>query len=249
MLITDYATSRHLASRLELGVDHHLCKQRIGQTVEQIFSSICPDPQHTLTKLPALTAWEDMSVFYQSNRNKKIELNKLARTEGMLLTNWWLEQLHTTRFPLWERMTLFWHNHFVSGQKKVKATKLLYIQNQLFRKQALGNFGGLLHAVSKDPAMLIYLDSASNRKDSPNENFAREVMELFTLGVGNYTEQDIKEAARAFTGWSVDRDTGEFMFRKKLHDNGQKTILGKTGNFDGDDVLDISMPLTDIFEG
>jgi len=173
------------------------------------------------------------------NRQAQKEFQKLQRDHHAELSAWWLNEMLTTNSPLNERMTLFWHNHFVSGQKKVKVAKLLYIQNQLLRKQAMGNFGGLLHAVSKDPAMLIYLDSASNRKDSPNENFAREVMELFTLGVGNYTEKDIKEAARAFTGWSVDRDTGEFVFRKKMHDDGQKTILGKTGNFDGDDVLDI----------
>jgi uncharacterized protein (DUF1800 family) len=144
-----------------------------------------------------------------------------------------------TRSPLTERMTLFWHNHFVSSQQKVRYTRLMYEQNVLLRRHAVGNFGELLHAVSKDPAMVIYLDSASNRKGKPNENFAREVMELFTLGEGNYSEQDIKEAARAFTGWSVDPDSGEFMFRRPAHDDGVKTVLGRSGNFDGDAVLDI----------
>ena len=101
-------------------------------------------------------------------------------------------------------MTLFWHNHFVSSQQKVRSPQLMYRQNVLLRSHALGNFGELLHAVARDPAMVIYLDNASNRKGQPNENFAREVMELFTLGEGNYSEHDIKEAARAFTGWSID---------------------------------------------
>ena len=115
----------------------------------------------------------------------------------------------------------------------------MYRQNELLRRHALGNFGELLHAVARDPAMVIYLDSASNRKGQPNENFAREVMELFTLGEGNYEERDIKEAARAFTGWGIDLDTGEFLFRQPAHDDGVKTVLGRTGNLDGDAVLDI----------
>ncbi len=109
----------------------------------------------------------------------------------------------------------------------------------MLRKHALGRFDELLHAVAKDPAMLIYLDSASNRRGSPNENFAREVMELFTLGEGHYREDDVKQAARAFTGWSIDLDSGDYVFRRMLHDGGEKTVLGRTGNFDGDAVLDI----------
>ena len=136
-------------------------------------------------------------------------------------------------------MTLFWHNHFVSSQQKVKLAELMYRQNATLRANALGNFGEMLHAIARDPAMVIYLDNAQNRKGSPNENFAREVMELFTLGEGHYSERDIKEAARAFTGWSLDRERGEFVFRRGLHDYGSKTVLGRTGNFDGDDVIDI----------
>ena len=147
--------------------------------------------------------------------------------------------MRVTPSPLAERMTLFWHNHFTSSQQKVRYARLMYRQNVLLREHALGNFATLLHAVSKDPAMIIYLDSATNRKDKPNENFAREVMELFTLGEGNYTEADIREAARAFTGWSLEQDTMEFRNRPFLHDSGDKTVLGQRGRFDGDDVLDI----------
>ena len=147
--------------------------------------------------------------------------------------------MRVTGSPLTERMTLFWHNHFVSSEQKVRSPQLMYRQNALLRRHALGSFADLTHAIARDPAMVIYLDNASNRKGQPNENFAREVMELFTLGEGRYTEQDIKEAARAFTGWSIDPDRGEFLFREPAHDDGFKTVLGKSGNLKGDDVLNI----------
>ncbi len=160
-------------------------------------------------------------------------------TRGLELRGWWLQEMVTTPSPLTEKMVLFWHNHFVSSQQKVRQPQYLYRQNVLLREHALGNFGVFLHAIARDPAMVIYLDNASNRKGQPNENFAREVMELFTLGEGHYTERDIKEAARAFTGWSIDGEKGEFLFRPLAHDDGVKTVLGRTGNFDGDAVLDI----------
>jgi uncharacterized protein (DUF1800 family) len=173
------------------------------------------------------------------------EKKSLIREEAQKVVGmraWWLQEMLAAPTPadaLRERMTLFWHNHFVSSQQKVKSAPLLLQQNLLLRRHALGNFGELLHAVSKDPAMIIYLDSATNRKGSPNENFAREVMELFTLGEGHYSEQDIKEAARAFTGWSVEPETGEFKWRAPAHDTGVKQVLGAEGDFDGDAVLDI----------
>ncbi|MEO5701177.1 MAG: DUF1800 domain-containing protein [Casimicrobiaceae bacterium] len=159
--------------------------------------------------------------------------------DGLMLRSWWLQEMLVTPSPLTERMTLFWHNHFVSAQPKVRVTRLMLAQNTTLRAHALGNFGSLLHALAKDPAMIVYLDGAQNRKGAPNENFAREVMELFTLGEGHYTETDVKEAARAFTGWSLDRETGVFIVRPLLHDPGVKTIFGRTGRFDGDDVLDL----------
>ena len=142
-----------------------------------------------------------------------------------------------TSAPLAERMTLFWHNHFTSSLQKVRSPALMYRQNVLLRRHALGNFGELL-AASRDPAMLVYLDAASNRRGQPNENFAREVMD-FTLGEGQFREDDIREAARAFTGWSIDPASGEYLFRPRIHDSGEKTVLGRKGNFRGEDVLDI----------
>jgi uncharacterized protein (DUF1800 family) len=159
--------------------------------------------------------------------------------ESLVLRGWWLEEMVSTASPLTERMTLFWHNHFVSAQPKVRWPQLMYRQNALLRRHAGGNFRVLLHAVARDPAMVVYLDSATNRRGRPNENFAREVMELFVLGQGHYSEQDVKEAARAFTGFSLDPDTLEFVYRPGLHDDGVKQVLGQRGAFDGDRVLDI----------
>ena len=171
------------------------------------------------------------------------EERKQTQTRSAIaLRVWWVGAMLGATSPaeqLRERMTLFWHNHFVSSLQKVKSAKLMLDQNRLLRRHSLGNFGEMLHAVGKDPAMVVYLDSATNRRGSPNENFAREVMELFTLGEGHYSEQDIKEAARAFTGWSIEPATGEFRWRPFAHDGGRKTVLGVSGNMDGDAVLDI----------
>ncbi|MEJ7611899.1 MAG: DUF1800 domain-containing protein [Ferruginibacter sp.] len=147
----------------------------------------------------------------------------------------WMGLMINSKAQLREKMSLFWHGHFACRSRNGFFAQELV--NGL-RENALGNFGDMLRMVSKSPAMLQFLNNQQNRKGHPNENFAREVMELFTLGRGNYTEQDVKEGARAFTGWSFDL-TGQFSFRKFQHDAGQKTFLGNTGNFDGDAVLDI----------
>jgi uncharacterized protein (DUF1800 family) len=147
----------------------------------------------------------------------------------------WLREMVNSGAQLREKMAFFWHGHFACRNLNV-----FYQQGLLdiIRRNALGSFRDLLHEVSKSGAMIFFLNNQQNRKDHPNENFAREVMELFTLGRGHYTEHDIKEAARAFTGWSADLK-GEFVFRRLQHDFGNKTIFGKTGNYDGDDVLEM----------
>lgn len=177
-------------------------------------------------------------------RNQMSEAERLAlrdsrRAQGGELKAWWLREMLVSPTPLTEVMTLFWHNHFTSSLDKVKAPALLYRQNVLLRRHALGNFGALLRAIARDPAMLLYLDNARSRRRAPNENFARELLELFTLGEGNYTEADLKEAARAFTGWSLDPASGRFEFRPQWHDGGEKRILGRRGTFDGDAVIDL----------
>ena len=159
--------------------------------------------------------------------------------EGLELRGWWMAEMLVTPSPITERMTLFWHNHFVSSQQKVRFARLMFRQNATFRAHALGDFRILLRAAAREPAMLVYLDVAQNRRGQPNENFARELMELFTLGEGHYTEHDVREAARAFTGWSLERETGAFRFRPALHDAGTKTVLGRTDRLDGDAILDL----------
>lgn len=154
---------------------------------------------------------------------------------------WWINKmLHTDR-PLQEKMTLFWHGHFASAYSKVRQPELMFRQNQLFRRHALGNFKALTLAVSRDPAMILYLDNQTNRKGHANENYARELFELFTLGIGNYIEQDIHEAARAFTGWTTARLAGTFFFARRQHDDGTKTVFGKTGNWNGEDIVEMAV--------
>src|SRR5579862_363864 len=160
---------------------------------------------------------------------------------------WWVARMLVTQRPLQEKMTLFWHNHFATSGEKVGQGGMLYVQNELLRQNATGSFRDLLMQVSKDPAMLFWLDNQYNVKGHPNENFAREVMELFTLGIGNYTEKDIQEGARAFTGWSIQRTNrkegddnrpqASFLFRPNLHDDGDKSYLGASGNLSGEDVI------------
>src|SRR5262249_46886772 len=157
--------------------------------------------------------------------------------DGDRVRSWWLYCILQGGHPLREKLTLFWHNHFATSLAKVQNPALMFRQNCLLREYALGKFGPFLQAISRDPAMLLWLDSNSNVKGRPNENYAREVMELFSLGVGNYTEKDIREAARAFTGWHTDGEG--FRFKPAAHDDGPKTVLGKTGNWDGGDVVRI----------
>ena len=150
---------------------------------------------------------------------------------------WWAERMLDTDRPLEEKMALFWHGHFATAQNKVRDYRKMLGQIDMFERHATGNFGDLLIAVAQDPGMLYYLDAGVNVKGAANENFAREVMELFTMGVGNYTEQDVREAARAFTGWNF--ENLDFVVNTAQHDDGSKTFLGRTGDFDGVDVLDI----------
>ncbi len=173
---------------------------------------------------------------------------------------WWTQVLIRTKRPLQERMVVFWHNHFATSGVKVSSGYLLADQNEIFRRNATGKFSTLLSEVSKDPAMVYWLDNHLNVAGKPNENFAREVMELFTLGVGNYSEKDVQEAARAFTGWTfqkrarakpdaeIPRKT-RFVFNESDHDAGKKMVLGKTGDLSGEDVLDIlcQHPQTALF--
>ena len=177
------------------------------------------------------------AAFVRMNENERRRVRQRIRRQDQAqfarVRNWWVQRLLHSARPLEEKMTLFWHGHFTSSYRDVRSAKRMLRQNQLLRLHATSNFGELLHRVAADPAMLDYLDNNQNRRGRPNENFAREVMELFTLGEGKYSERDIKEAARAFTGMTFQRRTGRYFFNAFQHDSGVKTVFGKRGRFGG----------------
>ena len=187
-------------------------------------------------------SFRELKKMYEGKSPEEIkELRQkvmMANREAIeAVMGWWMKRMASGPHPLQEKLTLFWHGHFTSSAKDEKASSLIWNQNELLRRQCAGNYREFIRQISRDPAMLDYLNNSENRKEHPNENYARELMELFTLGIGNYTEPDIKQAARAFTGWAHDGD--DFVFRKGEHDDGSKNFFGYTGNFDGDDIIDI----------
>jgi len=233
------ADARHLVSRTGLGADWETIQRLQGRTREHAVNYIVrPHSPHT-PKPPRMTSWDVRQKMYESeNIRLKMDMYKRTVVEGDRLKQWWLNHMLETRSPLIERMTLFWHGHFTSSLDKIRQVELLYKQNQMLRRNSLGNFAHMLKAVAKDPAMTVYLDGYMNEKNSPNENFARELLELFTVGRGHYSEADVKQVARAFTGWSVDRFKMVYIFNRKEHDEGIKTVLGKPART-GDDVIRI----------
>lgn len=175
-----------------------------------------------------------------TEEERRKAFNDYQRDEREAVQNlkaWWLERMHKTERPLQEKLALFWHGHFATSAQKVKSSWHTHQLNEVFRTHAAGNFKALTIAVGQSPSMLRYLDNVQSTKRSPNENWARELMELFTLGQGQYSEDDIKNSARAFTGWSSDHE--RFRYREDAHDFGQKTFMGQTGDFDGWNIIDI----------
>jgi len=173
---------------------------------------------------------------------QQMQIGQARQKANLSTVSWWLDRMINSPAPLQEKMTLLWHGHFTSAMfQKGITPKDMIDQNWLFRSNALGNVRELAHSVSRDPAMLKYLDNARSDKDHPNENYARELMELFTLGIGNYTEHDVRESARAFTGYSVYGPLrgGGFYFNPKMHDDGSKTFLNARGPMDGDNIVDV----------
>jgi len=246
-----YDDARHLLNRTGFGATDAEIRAYAALGREEAVERLLAGARREASIRPPAFVDEPFVPFYKLRQmgaeQRQAEQRKLME-QGFELRAWWLREMSLGPSPLTERMTLFWHNHFATSQQKVRAGQLMYRQNALLRSEALGNFGRLLHAVAKDPAMLIYLDNARSRREAPNENFAREAMELFTLGEGHYAERDVKEAARAFTGWSLDRDTGEFTYRRLWHDYGEKTVLGTSGRLDGDEVIDILLARTETAE-
>jgi hypothetical protein len=185
----------------------------------------------------------DFRQYYRQLRDKSPDEKRQLQQQFMqanrqaveATTAWWMKRMAFGRYPMQEKLTFFWHGHFTTSAKDERAALLLWRQNELLRQNSAGNFETFVRSISRDPAMLDYLNNNENRKAHPNENYARELMELFTLGIGNYTETDIKQGARAFTGWG--HDGIDFVYRANQHDDGIKTFFGHSGNFDGDDII------------
>ena len=216
---------------------HLLRRASFGGTWNEVSQALADGPEATLDRLSGNSPGhaENCESFYAETKHQVKAL--LATGNLQNLPAWWLNVMLRTPHPLLEKVALLWHGHFATSAAKVQSAELMLAQNALIREYALGEFQPLVLGMARDPAMLLWLDSATNKKAHPNENFAREVMELFCLGIGNYTEDDIKEAARAFTGWEVRHQ--KFTFNEYQHDEGQKTVLGQSGNWNGEHIIRI----------
>ena len=234
-MLTEKDKIKHLYNRAAFGLTMNdwQTKSNLKNCIADLLkTSVKYSYLYTITKAEVDEAKEKIKNL---PKEEKRDLKQLLKENVRELNNLWMNEMIHSPAQLNEKMALFWHGHFACRSANP------YFDQQyldIIRKHALGNFGTMLNEISKTPAMLQYLNNQQNKKDHPNENFAREVMELFTLGRGNYTEQDVKEAARAFTGFAFDK-TGEFKFRKQQHDFDTKTFQGKTGDFSGEDILQI----------
>lgn len=234
----DFSDARHLVSRTALGQEWNSVSALKGRHRGDAVNILLKNQTNKTPLLPGMTSWNSiMKMTNHSNKGKRDARMQMGR-ESVRLKQWWMSHLLTTKAPVQERMTLFWHNHFTSSFDKVQQPKIMYVQNQLLRENAMGNFSVMLRKIARDPAMLIYLDGSLNKKGKPNENFARELLELFTLGRGNYSEQDIKAAAVVFTGWSADREKGVFTYNPKENEGRQVKFLNQWVK-SGDQVIDV----------
>ena len=184
-------------------------------------------------------------------QQKVRQIRMMEGDEIVDLRRWWLDRMLKGPAPLLEKITLFWHGHFATSIQKVRDAYWIWLQNDTIRHNAFGNFGALVKKISRDPAMMIYLDLQQSRQEHPNENWARELMELFTVGIGNYSEQDIRESARAFTGYRIDFTTQRFRFAPFQQDHRPKTFMNRNGNLNGDEIIDtlVSKPACAQFIG
>ena len=206
------------------------CENIPDPTPDPIWAKPDPEAMQQLRDAAQKASPEEKRQLFQ--QQQRVQFERLMELRG-----WWLQRMARGPRPFQEKMVLFWHGHFATSFEKVRNAYYMWRQNELFRRLATGNWLELLTMTGQDPAMLIWLDQAESRRQHPNENFAREVMELFALGEGHYTEKDVTEGARALTGWSLDRINEKFIYRPLFHDNGEKTFLGRTGNLNGDDVM------------
>lgn len=215
----NFVQAGHLYRRAAFGADWN-----------QLQEALSDGPQRTIDKL--LRPQADLIAF-----NRAYDNFEISAVSVDALRAWWLRRMIQTPHPLLEKMTLFWHSHFATNGEKVKSARLMQQHIQLLRSQALNSFRTLLEGISHDPAILVWLEADANRKAFPNENFVRPLMETFTLGPGQYTEKDVREASRASTGWFV--LSGKLRYIQREHDENIKHILGREGNFKDDDVIRI----------
>jgi uncharacterized protein (DUF1800 family) len=205
--------------------------------VEALFTAPASDAADSVP-VPSFTA-HPLSDRATASLDARRALTQQVHADAAALAGWWLDRLVSTTWPLREKVTLLWHGHFATSIAKVRFAALMHGQNELLRRQGLASFPDLVGAMLQDPAMLVWLDGEANRAGAPNENLGRELMELFTLGHGNYDETDVKEAARSLTGWAVNRTTGAATFVPRRHDTGTKTVLGQTGTWATPDIARI----------
>ncbi len=247
-------TAAHLLNRAGFGATPRERANWAALDIEDAVDKLLqPSPEAARTQAPAFFKAEhassrrpdgmDRASFRklpeEERRKRNMAFQRSQRQNLRVASIWWLERMRDSDFPLEEKLTLFWHGHFATSFQKVRAAYPMLLQNMSFREKGRGHWPDLIEAVAKDPAMLNYLDNARSNKKKPNENFARELMELFTLGEGHYSEDDIRNAARALTGWSMDADRWEFKERPFLHDQGNKRFFGESGRFDGRDIIDL----------
>ena len=215
----------------EIGFEKFL-SQSYATTVDKTLPNFLEDEPKTIAELKELR-----QSIKNANSDEQKKVIKKQIKNAVALKKWWIEKLQTEEFPLREKMTCFWHNHFVATSQKVKSTYWIYQHNTILRENAFGNFKELTKKIVKSNAMVRYLDNVDNRKDKINENLSRELLELFTIGIGNYSENDIKEGAKALAGLNLGEESA--VYRRFLEDNSTKTYFGKQGNFKADDLVDI----------
>ncbi|RLP94829.1 DUF1800 family protein [Micromonospora sp. CV4] len=230
-------------------VAHLLRRATFGPTADEVDAAERAGPEATLagllnrnradrgaaaTPVPALPPDPYAALTRESSREQRQKANAERREQLQRLTLWWLDRMVAAEDGLSEKLLFFWHGHWATSAQKVKSARVMLGQLETLRRHGRGPLGPLVTAMVRDPALIIWLDGQKNTRKAPNENLARELMELFTLGIGSYTEADVKAGARALTGWVVDRRTGTVRFETRRHDSGEKTILGHSGRFDAE---------------
>jgi len=230
----NFLKNKHLVSRAGFGIRHQDVENYKTADPKKVYSFLKNTSDYAVLETDVQPLSQEVYQEISQAPDKK-PLNQFHRNYNLSISKAWQAKMIDSASQLREKMALFWHGHFATRIQNSLFNKEII---EIFRKNALGNFRDLVFEVSKTPAMLNFLNNQQNKKANPNENFARELMELFTLGRGNYTEKDVRESARAFTGWSYNK-TGEFRANEKQHDDGEKEFLGKKGNFDGNDIINI----------